>query len=287
MADAQHVFNVTAQQFQDQVLDRSFETPVLVDFWAEWCSPCKILMPILAKLVDEYRGKLLLAKVNTEEQRELAAHFGIRSLPTVMLFKDGQPVDQFMGALPEADIRAFLEPHLPRESDNLLGRAQLLVQQGDADGALRMLDKARAEDPENPRIQLAYAQILATLGQLAQAQEALDALPIGDQQNPEVLTLRARLMFDQVTQQTPSAAVLERRLASDPGDSEAAYQLAAHRVMDQDYPAALELLMELMRRDRAFGDDAARKGLLAVFDILGGSGELVTRYRSRMFNILH
>ena len=287
MADSQHIFNVTAQQFEGLVLERSFRTPVLVDFWADWCSPCKILMPILTKLVDEYGGKLLLAKVNTEEQRELAAELGIRSLPTVMLFKEGQPVDQFMGALPETDIRTFLDPHLPRQSDSLLDRARLLVEQGDADGALRMIDKARAADPDNPRTQLAYARVLATLGHVVQAREVLDALAIAEQQNPEVAALRAQLLFAQATRQAPPAAELERRLASDPRDSEAVYQLAAHRVMDQDYPAALELLMGLMQRDRAYADDAARKGLLAVFDILSGSGELVTRYRSRMFNILH
>jgi putative thioredoxin len=287
MADSQHVFNVTAQQFEDLVLGRSFQTPVLVDFWADWCSPCKVLMPILAKLVEEYRGKLLLAKVNTEEQRELAAQFGIRSLPTVMLFKDGQPLDQFMGALPETDIRAFLDPYLPRDSDALLDRSQMLLQAGDADGALRTIEKAQADDPDNPRTQLAYARVLATLGKLAQARKAIDALPIGEQLNPDVVALRAQLLFDEVTQQAPAAAELEQRLATDPQDSEAMYQLAAHRVMDQDYPAALELLIGLMQRDRDYADDGARKGLLAVFDILGGQGELVSRYRGRMFNLLH
>jgi putative thioredoxin len=287
VADSQYVFNVTAQQFQELVLKRSVQTPVLVDFWADWCSPCKYLMPVLAKLAEEYRGKLLLAKVNTDEQRDLAAQFGIRSLPTVMLFKDGQPVDQFMGALPEPEIRAFLEPYLPRESDSLPDRALLLLQQGDADGALGMIEQARAEAPDNPATLVAYAQILATFGDLEGAQKALDSLPIGEQQKPEVVALRARLMFDRITQQAPPAVELEQRLAVNPGDSEAAYQLAAHRVMDQDYRVALELLFGLMRRDRAYADDGARKGLLAVFDMLGGSGDLVSQYRSKMFNILY
>lgn len=287
MADSPYVFNVTAQQFQDLVLEPSRQTPVLVDFWADWCSPCKYLMPVLAKLVEEYRGKLLLAKVNTDEQRELAAHFGIRSLPTVMLFKDGQPVDQFMGALPETDIRAFLDPYLPRESDSLLDQALSRLQRGDADEALDMIEKARAEDPDNPRNLVTYAQILATLGELERAQNALDSLPIGEQQKPEVVALRARLLFDQIAQQAPAAVELEKRLEASPNDSEAAYQLAAHRVMDQDYRGALELLFGLMRRDRTYADDGARKGMLAVFDILGGDGELVSQYRSKMFNILY
>jgi putative thioredoxin len=287
MADSQFIFNVTAEQFDDLVLGSSFETPVLVDFWAEWCSPCTMLMPVLAKLVDEYQGKLLLAKVNADEQRELAAHFGVRSLPTVMLFKGGQPVDQFMGALPESNIRAFLDPHLLRESDDLLERAQQLVRRGDPNGALAMIEKARADDPDNLRTHLAYAQVLAALGRAAQAEEVLDAIPINEQHNPEVVALRAQLMFHEAVGQAPPAAELERRLAANPRDSEAAYQLAAHRVMEQDYRAALELLIELLQRDRGYGDDVARKGLLAVFDLLGGSGDLVAQYRSRMFNILH
>ncbi len=124
MADSIYSVTVTAENFQSIILDGSFERPVLVDFWAEWCAPCRMLMPILAKLADEYRGRFLLAKVDTEDQQALAAQLGIRSLPTVMLFKSGRPVDQFMGALPESQVREFLDRHIPRASDGFLEQAQ-------------------------------------------------------------------------------------------------------------------------------------------------------------------
>ena len=144
-----------------------------------------------------------------------------------------------------------------------------------------------ADDPENPQTLLAHARINATMGHFDQAEEALGRLPLEQQDQPETRALRAQILFDRVTEQAPAAAELERRLQAGTADSESIYQLAAHRVMDGDYENALEQLLALMQKDRAYGDDAARKGLLAVFDILGGSGELVKRYRTRMFNLLH
>ncbi len=287
MADSPYIVNVTAQDFAETVLATSRSTPVLVDFWADWCSPCQTLMPVLAKLAEEYQGAFLLAKVNTEEERELAAQFGIRSLPTVQLFKDGQPVDQFMGALPESEIRRFLEPHLPRPSDDLVEQAQQLLRQGDGDGAQQLVEQALAEDPDNPRTQLAFARVSATLGHFDQAEQALERLPLDQQDEPETRALRAQILFDRITEQAPAPAELQQRLQNGTADSQTIYQLAAHRVMDGDYENALAQLLALMQKDRAYGDDAARKGLLAVFDILGGSGELVKRYRNRMFNLLH
>lgn len=287
MADSPYIVNITAQNFAQVVLETSREKPVLVDFWADWCSPCRILMPVLAKLADEYQGAFLLAKVDTEQERELAAQFGIRSLPTVQLFRDGQPVDQFMGAIPESEIRRFLEPHLPQPSDDLLEQAQQLLRQGDGDGAERLVEQALAEDPDNPRTQLAYARVSAAVGRFEQAEQALERLPAEQQGEPETKALRAQILFDRTVEQAPPESELRQRLTSGKGNSETLYQLAAQRVMEGDYPTALELLLQLMQKDRAFGDDAARKGLLAVFDILGGSGELVNRYRNRMFNLLH
>jgi putative thioredoxin len=287
MASSPYIFDVTADDFATIVLEGSRTRPVLVDFWAAWCNPCRALTPVLEKLVDEFRGDLILAKVDTEDQRELAAHFGIRSLPTVRLFKDGQPVDEFMGALPEQDIRAFLDKHIPRASDNLVTDAQRLIREGQVDEAMKLVEAARTSDPDNSRVQIAYAQIKATLGEVDEAEVTLAALPLDEQDKPEVLQLRARVLFDRVTLSAPAPEALEKALTADPGNSEARYQLAAHKVMDGDYEAALDLLITLMQKDRKYGDDAARKGMLKVFDILGGSGELVSRYRARMFNALH
>ncbi len=287
MANSPYVFDVTSDDFAAIVLDGSRSRPVLVDFWAAWCNPCRMLTPVLEKLVAEFQGDLILAKVDTEDQRELAAQFGIRSLPTVRLFKDGQPVDEFMGALPEQEIRAFLDKHISRASDNLVAEAWHLIKQGQLDAALKLVETARSSDPDNARVQIAYARIKATLGETEEAEAVLAGLSADDQDKPEVLELRARMLFDKVAVGAPATEALEKTLASDPGNSGARYQLAAHKVMDGDYEAALELLITLLQKDREYGGDAARKGMLKIFDLLGGSGELVTRYRAKMFNVLH
>jgi putative thioredoxin len=286
MADSPYIVAVTAENFQSIVLDGSFDRPVLVDFWADWCAPCRMLMPILAQLAEEYRGHFILAKVNTEEQQSLAAQFGIRSLPTVQLFKSGQPVDQFMGALPEGQIREFLDRHIPRASDGLLAQAQGFMAAGDLDAAQSMIDKAREQDPENARLALADVQLMTARGEIAEALSAIDRLPIDLATEPEVLALRGQLRFASALDGAPSESDLAARVAADPTDSLARYQLAAYQVLRAEYEAALENLLTLMKRDRAFQEDAGRKGMLAIFDLLG-AGDLVARYRAKMMNALY
>ena len=286
MADSPFIVTVTAANFEAVVIDGSFDRPVLVDFWADWCAPCRMLMPILAKLAQDYAGKFILAKLNTEEEQALAAQFGIRNLPTVQLFKDGQPVDQFMGALPEGQIREFLDRHLPRASDSALAQADALLAAGDLARARDLIGRARVEDPDNPRLALTEARLSAAEGNFAEAQARLERLPIELAHDPEVAALRGQLLFAAVAAEAPDASALEARLAGDAGDSEARYQLAVHRVLSGQYEAALDLLLEVVKRDRGYGEDAGRKAMLAVFDLLGG-GELVTRYRARMMNALY
>jgi putative thioredoxin len=286
MADSPYIVTVTAENFQSIVLEGSYDHPVLVDFWADWCAPCRMLMPILAKLADEYRGRFVLAKVNTEEQQALAAEFGIRSLPTVQLFKSGRPVDQFMGALPEGQIREFIDRHIPRASDGLLAQAQGFMAAGDIAAAESLVARARELDPENARLALADLQLMVARDEIAEAQLAIDRLPIDLATEPEVLALRGQLRFAAALEDAPSASDLAARVAADPSDSLARYQLAAHQVLHGDYEAALENLLTLMKRDRGFQDDAARKGMLAVFDLLG-AGDLVARYRAKMMNALY
>jgi putative thioredoxin len=287
MADSPHVVTVTAANFESVVLDGSFDRPVLVDFWADWCAPCKVLMPILAKLADAYAGRFTLAKVNTEEEQPLAAHFGIRSLPTVQLFIDGRPVDQFMGALPEAQVREFLERHLPKPADGLLAQAQGMIAAGDLERAAALLEEVRTKEPENARVALAEVQLAAARGDLTGAAALLERLPLELAKDPEAAALRGQLRFAQALAGAPTVAALQARLAADTSDSEARYQLAAHRVLGGDFAGALDDLFDLMKRDRNYGEDAGRKGMIAVFDLLGGQGELVTRYRAKMMTALY
>lgn len=219
MADSPFIVDVTSENYAE-LMETSFKVPVLMDFWAGWCQPCLALMPVLARLADEYQGKFLLAKLNTEEEQEIAARFGIRSIPTVKLFRDSEPVDEFAGALPEQAVRQFLDRHIVDEEAAAQERAR----------------------------QLEYFE-----DQLADA---------------------------------PLAAELEAKVAADSGDHEARYQLALRKVVDQDYDTAMELLLDLMRMDRQFGDDAARRALLKTFELLGDDPR-VTGYRRRMTNLLY
>jgi putative thioredoxin len=287
MNHSSHVITVTAANFQSIVIEGSHERPVLVDFWADWCAPCRMLMPMLAKLAEQYGGRFLLAKVDTEAEPALAAQFGIRSLPTVQLFRHGQAVDQFMGALPEPQVREFLDRHIPRASDGLLQKAEVAMAGGDLAGARTLVDRARAEDPDNKRLPLIEVQLLATSGEIARALEAIDSLPLEFVNDPEVAALRGQLSFASAIESAPGEAELSARLDADPRDSESRYQLAAHRVLRGDYEGALAHLLELMKRDRAYGEDAGRKGMLAVFDLLGGGNDLVARYRAKMMNALY
>ncbi|OOZ35816.1 thioredoxin [Solemya velesiana gill symbiont] len=287
MSDSPYIIDVTAENFAVYVVQNSHQLPVLVDFWADWCGPCKMLMPLLAKLVEEYQGKFILTKVNTEEQQALAQQYGIRSIPAVKLFRNGEVVDEFAGALPEGDIRAFLDRHIPRESDNLVTQANAMIQQGDVEGAIKLIEDAKASDPTNTRVILAYAKLKATLGEIEEAEAALNTLPAEEQENPEVTGLRARFQFDSVVGQAPYDETLVHALANGTATSEQIYQLAAHRVMENDHEAALELLLKLMMKDRSYGDDTARKGMLSIFEMLGSNNEMVNRYRNRMFNALH
>jgi putative thioredoxin len=245
------IIEVSADNYAD-IMQTSFEVPVLMDFWASWCQPCHMLMPILARLAEEYQGKFLLAKLNTEEQQEIAARFGIRSIPTCKLFRDGQPVDEFMGALPEQAVREFLDRHIEAEPNPALEKAQELLVAGDIEGA----------------------------------EAALDSLPAHEQDRPQVKELRYRLLFQGQVVGAPAVEELEGRLEAEPQDHEARLQLALRKAVAEDYEAAIELLLELMQKDRKFGDDAARRTLLKVFELLGDDPR-VGQYRSRMANLLY
>lgn len=281
-----HSFDTTFETFAHDVIDASQSVPVLVDFWASWCGPCKALMPVLTKLADEYGGAFKLAKVNIDEQQQLAQQFRVRSVPTVKVVKGGQVVDEFMGAQPESQIRAILDKHIVRESDTQMRAALERYNSGDSTAKQDMI-KIVNSDPHNNNLRLLYVDVLMREKQYDDARAILQSLPADIRQQPEVAGLLGRLEFLGTAQESADAGTLLATLENEPGNCEARYQLSSLYITQAEYAKALDQLLEIMRRDRKYGDDAGRKGMLKVFEMLGGKGELVSRYRQKMAGLLY
>ncbi len=287
MSESPYIHNVGMQNFQQLVLEKSMAKPVLVDFWADWCQPCQTIMPMLTKLAEEYGGKFELAKVNADAEQELAAHFGIKSLPTMKLFYQGQLVDERMGALPESEIRAMLDKHIVSETDQLMQAAMSAYQQGQTEAALEMLNQALAKDPDNAELKVTIAQMVNAQGDSESALALLDNLDEDGNKLDAAIKLRAEIKLAAQLADLPSLDEIEQRLAANPQDLEAMLQKSRRLSTQGDYENAMECLLQVMRSDRGFEDDAGRKGLLELFDLLGGEHPSVQKYRRKLFTLLH
>jgi putative thioredoxin len=287
MSESPYIHNVSMQNFQNLVLENSINKPVLVDFWADWCQPCQTIMPMLAKLAEEYEGKFELAKVNADEEQELAAHFGIKSLPTMKLFYQGQIVDERMGAVPESDIRAMIDKHIVSESDQLVQAAMMAYQQGHTAQALEVLNNALAKDPDNAELKVTIAQMVYGEGDSESAVTLLDSLDSEGSQLDAAIKLRAEIKLAEQLADLPDFGEIEQRLTQNPTDLDALLQKSRHLTAQGDYDNAMECLLTIIRTDRSFEDDAGRTSLLELFDLLGGEHPSVQKYRRKLFTLLH
>jgi len=297
MADSPFIVQLDEQNFMQLVVEASDTTPVLVDFWADWCAPCKALMPILEKLAIEYNGAFILAKLDTEAHPGIAQQLGIQSLPTVKLFKDRQLLNEFMGALPESEVRAFLEanvgPALPAEvaepeieEDSNVATAMALFDQGQTEQAKQLLQAAQAEEPENAEILLALGQVCISTADLDTAESCLKALPEAERDSAQANRLAGTLELARESDSSTSPQVLQAELDKDPSSSEARYKLAIAEALAGNVQTGMDHLLKLVQTDPGYNDGAPREKLLALFNVLGND-PLVGQYRRKLFASLH
>ena len=286
--------DVSATDFERAVLEASKAVPVIVDFWAEWCGPCRALKPVLEKLAAEYDGKFKLAKINSDENQPLAQRYGVRGIPNVKAFVNGELVDEFSGALPEAQVRAFLNRLLPSPAEKL--RVETLREYAelqDAERALRMLAHASELDPANEAVRIDSAQLLITLNRYDEAARLLASLAELTKMDDRVKALQVRIDLALSVAGVAGAAdgadetALTRRVADNPGDLDARLLLAHRHIAREQHADAFEQLLEIVRRDRKFKDDAARKTMLQLFSVLGSDNALVSDYRRKLAGALN
>lgn len=284
MSELPHVFDATTATFETEVLQKSLQTPVLVDFWASWCEPCKTLGPMLEKLAAEYHGAFALAKVDVDAEQQIAAAFQIRSVPTVFLVKGGQLVDGFPGAIPEGQLREFLAQHgvTPAEpAADAVAEPEPLDPQAQVD----VLRAAIAAEPDKDELKLDLALALLQTGGTAEASTLIDALPANLATDDRAVRARARLDFANALQDAPAAETLDARIAANGDDLQARHLRGVQLLLGGEDEAALEQFLAMLRSDRTFAEGLPRKLLIDAFKVIADE-DLVGRYRRRMASLL-
>ena len=284
MEPAGFTIDVGDDDFASQVLERSQRTPVVVDFWAPWCGPCRSLGPLLQRLAAEHAGAFVLAKVDVDQSPVVAQRYAIRSIPAVIGLRDGAIVAEFVGAQPEAAVRRFLAAVLPSEADRLAKAGEALARAGDAGGAEAKLRAALELDARHPRALLGLARLFGERGDAAGALALLEKITGGEAELAEAEKLAAQLRMHAAG--ASDEAGLRARIEKSPGDLEARLDLGRALAAHDRHEAALEQLLAVVKRDARFADEAARKSMLDLFAVLGSDHPLTQRYRAELARAL-
>ena len=270
--------------FEADVLERSHEVPVLVDFWAPWCGPCRVLGPVLEKLADEYSGKFVLAKINVDESPSLAGAFGVQGIPAVKLIKDGEIAGEFTGAIPEPAVREMLSRYLPSEYDEHADDAADLEEQGKPAEAQAIYQSILDAEPTHAKSLLGLGRVLMNAGDRDGALETLERISPAAEERKIADRLIARLQLQ--GDQSADEATLRQKLAAQPDSLEARFDLAQALAASEKFQEALSEFLNIVKSDRGFRDDGARKAMVQIFEVLGPDHPLTDKYRSEMATVL-
>lgn len=270
------MLDISLQNFESDLITASAQQPILLDIWAPWCGPCKALGPLLEKLETAYAGRFKLAKLNADEQPEIAGQlsqmFGVRSIPLCVLFKDGQPVDGFVGALPEAEVRAFLDKHVPSTeevaAEDEVSEAEALLAQGDTHGALEKLQEAVAINPGNDAARYDYLRALLGADQVAEARLAYDPVASKVMLDARLAAAGLWLAAHEAAARSRTPEQLAAALAADKRDFDARFELAQTHFAAQRFTAAMDELLEIIMRDKGWRDELARKTYVAILEVM-------------------
>jgi putative thioredoxin len=270
--------------FEADVLERSHEVPVLVDFWAPWCGPCRVLGPVLEKLADEYSGKFVLAKINVDESPSLAGAFGVQGIPAVKLIKDGEIAGEFTGALPEPSVREMLSRYLPSEYDEQADQAADLEEQGKPAEAQVIYQSILDAEPTQAKSLLGLGRVLMNAGDRDGALETLEKISPAAEERKIADRLIARLQLQ--GDQSVDEATLRQKLAAQPNSLDARFDLAQALAANEKFEEALSEFLDIVKSDREFRDDGARKAMVQIFEVLGPDHPLTDKYRSELATVL-